>query len=847
MSLRSLATLSALAVCACSQGAMEQSHDPDSGPIDGTDAGPADAGPPDAGPPDAGPDGGGSPTAVEIENQHSGDPKWNVFTINNSHFTEAYADRVSASAGDRFQVMASSSRSVGAQWRLYRIGWYRGAGARLVSAGSHVALSTQAPCPADRTTGLVRCTWAPTFSVDIPTTAISGLYAVTIVRDDGYGTFVPIVIRDTRKAALVFQSSVPTYQAYNSWGGESLYTDSIGIAGAKALMVSFDRPYLSGHGAGDLFVAEAAMAKFLERYGYDVTYTTNLDVVRVGLDEVRRAKAFLSVGHDEYWPGAERDLMEQARDQGTSLVFLGANPAYWKIRTSDPGPDGNPRTITCYKQFPQRDPLAGTPEATGRFRDPPFNRPEDELVGAMYESFLLFPQPWVVNNADTFLTAGTGLRVGDAIPLLVGWEYDRTFADSTPGPVTVIGRSPLVDAEGRPSYAESTAYFAPSGAFVFASATIYWSPMTATDERVARMTANVLEAAAAVPVPPGLESPTAPQQQAPIAAWARSVGTVATGLTAPTSVVKLQDGSLLVSDPRAQKIFRIVDGMVTTFAGDGNPGGDPRFDNCAALRARFFQPTALAVDSTGVVYVADTENSAIRAILNDSQHTVVTFAGVMGAGGFADGVGSAARFDEPTAIFYDAPRARLLVADTANQRIRGIDIATARVTTVAGAGPGDEQDGPALIARFDAPTAVVAAADGRVFFVASGTTNGLVGSQMKMMRTDAAHTVVSLTTGGFGFADGSGSVARLLPQSGLAWDGQGLYVSDPGNYRIRRLVPGTDDDDTRVVTVAGTGRPGTADGSGDVASFTLPLGMQLQSDGTLLVADGTGSVRSITP
>jgi hypothetical protein len=840
MRLRSLGILAAFVACACSQGALEQPHDtPDAGPTGDTDGGPQTDGGGDGGPP--------PPTAIEVENRNSGDPKWNVFTVNNSHFTEAYADRVSASAGDRFQVMVSSNRSIGAQWRLYRLGWYGGAGARLVSSGSHVAVSAQPACPADRTTGLVRCSWTPTFSVDVPSTAISGLYAVTIVRDDGYGTFVPIVVRDARKAALLFQSSVPTYQAYNSWGGESLYTDSVGIPGGKALMVSFDRPYLSGHGSGDLFIAEASMATFLERYGYDVTYTTNLDVVRLGLGEIRRARAFLSVGHDEYWPGAERDLMEQARDQGTSLVFLGANPAYWKIRTSDPGPDGNPRTITCYKQFPQRDPLAGTPDATGRFRDAPFDRPEDELVGAMYESFLLFPQPWVVNNADTFLTEGTGLRVGDAIPLLVGWEYDRTFGDPTPGPVTVIGRSPVVDAIGQPGYAETTAYVAPSGAFVFASATIYWSPMTATDQRVARMMANVLQAAASVSVPAELDSPAAPQQQAPVAAWARSVTTIASGLQAPTGVVKLQDGSLLVADPRAQKIFRVVNGIATTFAGDGHPGANPNFDNCPALQARFFQPTSLAVDANGVVYVADTEDDVIRAIQPNSQHTVTTFAGALGTSGFADGVGPAARFTQPTSIFYDAPRGRLLVADTSNHRIRAIDVATARVTTIAGAGPGVPQDGPALSARFDAPTAVVAAADGRVFFVASGATDGVAGAPIKMIGTDPSRTVVSLTTGGFGFADGAGTAARLLPQTGLAWDGQALYVSDPGNYRIRRIVPGTDASSTRVLTVAGIGRPGSDDGTGDSASFVLPLGLQLQSDGTLLVVDGGGSLRSIVP
>ena len=760
--------------------------------------------------------------------------------LGESHYVEAYADRISAAAGDRVQVMASTSAAIGARWRLFRLGWYGGAGARRMTDPARIALSTQPRCPANATTGLVRCAWTPSFAVQVPQDAVSGLYVVTIVRDDGWGTFVPLVVRDARRADLLFQASVTTYQAYNGWGGESLYEDAAGVRGGKA-------PYLSGHGAGDLFVSEARLARFLEQYGYDVTYTTNLDVVREGAEGLRRARAFLSVGHDEYWAGAERDLLEAARDEGTSLFFLGANPAYWKIRTSDPGADGNPRTITCYKAAPAGDPLAGTPEATGRFRDVPFSRPEEALVGAMYESWLLFPQAWIVSAATSFLFTGTGLHNGDAIPLLVGYEYDRTFSEATPSPVTVLARSPLVDGEGRPGFAESTLYRVPSGALVFAAGTIYWSLGVETDARVARMTANLLEAAVGAPVPAALEQPAPPAQDPPIGTWASSVTTVASGLVAPTGIAQLGDGSLLVADPRAQQVVRLSGGATSVFAGDGHESDNASYDNCPARRARFFQPTSVAVDARGTVYVADTENSCIRAIFDDPSHTVVTFAGAMARPGFNDGQGRAARFLHPTGVTYDAPRGRLLVADTGNDSIRAVDVATANVTTIAGAGPGEEADGPAATARFNAPTSIAVAADGRIFFVASGTNRGLSGAQIKLIRTDADRTVVSLTTGAFGFADGPGNSARLLPQGGLVWDGSALYVADPGNYRIRRVVPGNDAASTRVFTVAGTGLPGTADGRGDVASFGVPLGMFRTADGTLLVADGLGAIRALKP
>jgi DNA-binding beta-propeller fold protein YncE len=286
---------------------------------------------------------------------------------------------------------------------------------------------------------------------------------------------------------------------------------------------------------------------------------------------------------------------------------------------------------------------------------------------------------------------------------------------------------------------------------------------------------------------------------------------------------------------------------MSAFAGDGHASNSPLYDSCPAKRARFFQPASIAVDEHGVAYVADTENSCIRAINADSGRTVVTVAGAIGLSGFADGQGKLARFSKPTGIAYDAPRRRLLVADTGNDRIRAIDLSTAAVTTLAGTDSGQPSDGPAAVARFNSPTAVTAAADGRVFFVASGASEGPYGSQVKMIGTDASRTVVSLTTGGFGFADGPGTSARLMPQGGLAWDGQALYVADPGNYRIRRITPGADAASTRVVTVAGTGSPGTADGPGDVASFVLPLGIVRATDGTLFVADGIGSIRAVTP
>src|SRR5581483_8577771 len=267
---------------ACQQGGslLDVSQAPDGGPDTRfpplTDGGPPDAGPPDAGPPDAGPfshPGWPPPrpgylNPIPAENQRQGDWSWNHIARSSGQI-EGYADRVSATAGDTVKLMVRTDQpGEGASWTLYRIGWYGGAGARAVLSGT-VQLGSQPACPVDPATKLVRCSWSPTFSVRIPQTAVSGLYLVRIVREDRYGVLIPVVVKDDRPADLLMESAVLTGQAYNNWGGSGLYSPP----GAFAVQVSFDRPFDIDFGAGQVLRYEALMARYLERYGYDVTYT----------------------------------------------------------------------------------------------------------------------------------------------------------------------------------------------------------------------------------------------------------------------------------------------------------------------------------------------------------------------------------------------------------------------------------------------------------------------------------------------------------------------------------------------------------------------------------------------
>jgi len=820
------------------------------GPLN--DAGTPDGGGADGGVPDGGAtDGGTTPrwppprlgyvNPIPAENARAGDANWRAgFTNPFAKQIEAYADRVSASAGETVRLMVRSDSSRTASWALLRLGWYGGAGARVLTSGT-TQVSAQPACLTEKGTGLVHCAWTPTFAVTIPRDAVSGLFLVRIVRSDNIGVLIPVAVKDQRPADLFFQSSVTTAQAYNDWGGESLYEDSNGITTGFAVMVSFDRPY-TGSGSGQVLSYEALMARFLERYGYDVSYTTNLDVAREGVSALLQRGAFLSVGHDEYWPTEERPAVQAARDQGVPLYFFGANPAYWKVRLSSPGVDGNARIITCYKQHPSADPFYGTAQQTGRYRDPPINQPEEALTGTMYESWLLFGQPWAVTNAAHPMYAGTGLRDGDKIPQLVGYEYDRPFGGGTPSPITVVAHSPLVDAEGKPGYSEATIYTSP--AFVFGAGTIYWArglDEALRDPRVERMTANLLQLGLSLPVPDPLMNVSVTGMTGANPAWASSVGTVATGMPGPAGVAQLPDGSLVVADPRVDRIWRVdASGAVAPYAGDGNPDGT-RYDNVPGLQARFFGPTAVIADAAGNVYVSDTHECVIRKIGNDANHTVSTAAGAMMSCATVDGIGSIARFNSPMGLAWQDP-SHLLIADSMSQAIRVLDVTTRLVTTLAVTHWGDDADGPASSANFYFPTAVAAAPDGRVFFLASSM------GKLKVIGTDAARTITTLVAGGLGFADGSGSSAQMEPQAGLLWNNGSLLVSDSANQRLRLVTPGSNAAATRVQTWAGSGQVGADDGPAAKASFQVPLGIARGSGGWFYVVDGAaGTVRIVRP
>jgi hypothetical protein len=416
---------------------------------------------------------------IQTENAKIGDPKWNAFkSPDNEHNMEGYADKDSVNLGEPIKFYINANPSVDSSYTLtvYRLGWYNGVGARKVAGPLSRTGRTQTIPSPDPATGMVQANWNNPYTLNIPKSWVSGIYIVTLVGNStGKGRYIPFVVRDMKRTSnYLFQVSTTTWQAYNAWGGKSLYdynsntlpvtSDTNPIPGAKAQArkVSFNRPYDDWAGLGLLPNWEINMVFFLEREGYDVTYQSDTDT-HMGSGGLLNHKAILSVGHDEYWSKAMRDNFETARAHGIGLGFFGADAAYWQIRmepTSAPLAKQANRTIVCYRDYAAlEDPLAknlitsDNSLVTSYWRDPLWaNRPENELIGIMY-SFWPVNGDIVTSKSDPKLAngtpshwiyTGTATKIGDALKGLLGYEADRVFSNGkTPANLKIIAVSSI--------------------------------------------------------------------------------------------------------------------------------------------------------------------------------------------------------------------------------------------------------------------------------------------------------------------------------------------------------------------------------------------------------------------
>ncbi len=439
--------------------------------------------------------------AIEAENCLPGNPssEWDVSGSGDPSL-QGFATDIGVNRGGTIHFKIKTDASSYAV-NIYRLGWYGGAGARKIAslAPSAVLPQAQPDCLNDGSTGLIDCgDWAESASWTVPSTAASGLYVARLVRSDtGGASHVLFVVRDDGgRSALLMQVSDTSWQAYNRYGGNSLY---VSTAADRAYKVSYNRPFTTrDYSSSYPFTHEIPMIRFLESNGYDVSYFTGVDADRGGT-LIANHKVYMTVGHDEYWSAAQRTNVEAAGDAGVHLVFLAANDVFWKTRW-EPSIDGSStpyRTLVCYKETYDGK-IDPAPFWTGTWRDarfsPPYDggRPENRLTGTLYtvdafrDDTLTVPdylgrmRLWR-NTPVASMAAGQSV----SFPELLGYEWNEDADNGArpPGLVRLSSTTLFVDQrlinEGY-TYAASSAthaltlYRRASGALVFSAGTMQW-------------------------------------------------------------------------------------------------------------------------------------------------------------------------------------------------------------------------------------------------------------------------------------------------------------------------------------------------------------------------------------
>ncbi len=391
---------------------------------------------------------------VVKENQRPGTTDWEI-PPGTSEAIAGFASTTYAAQGDHVTLYVTTAAA-----RLhvdaFRMGYYQGKGARLVWRSREVPGRRQPTCPRTAGTNMVACeNWAPTLSFKITKAFVQGDYLLKLVGSTGQQSYVPLTVWDpTSTAAYLVKNDVYTWQAWNPYGGYDFYaglgTCPPGVYPlcTRARVVSFDRPYAYGDGAGDFLSSEYPLVRFVEQKGLDVTYVTDVTVQQHPA-LLRAHRAMISLGHDECWSLTERQAADRAEAHGVNMIFFGASAIlrHVRLQASALGPD---REEIDYRDS-AADPLngKGNPlEVTGNtWSSPPTNWPEIDFVGEQYIGYLLAgaaPGPLVVaRGASSWIFRGTGLHSGSSVPGVVEGDLDEFDPGDHPSDLEILAHSPV--------------------------------------------------------------------------------------------------------------------------------------------------------------------------------------------------------------------------------------------------------------------------------------------------------------------------------------------------------------------------------------------------------------------
>lgn len=456
-------------------------------------------------------------SAVACENTQPGDPQsdW-MISGDGDETIQGYSTQMSVNVGDTVQFKINTPAK-SYHFDILRLGYYQGSGARKIASGLKPTATLPQSQPACQTfsdTGLVDCgNWAASASWTVPTTAVSGVYIAHLVRDDtGGSSWITFVVRnDASTSAILFQTSDETWEAYNTYGGNSLYQCTVACppgnpeAYKAAFKVSYNRPFhtaLDDSGHSWITSTELPMIRFMEANGYDMSYQAGIDTATRG-SLLLNHKVFVTSGHDEYVSYDQRANIETARDKGVNIAMFTGNELFWRTRweSSEAGTTTSGRTLVCYKDThfnAPTDPVTWT----GTYADPRFGtangggNPQNSLTGQFFNvnsgtTDITVPAQYAKlriwrNTPVANLTGSQSATLGAGLGTL-GYEWDLD-ADNGFRPAgvfdlssTVYGTAQVFSDYGSNTLNNQTAthnlteYRASSGALVFGAGTVQWS------------------------------------------------------------------------------------------------------------------------------------------------------------------------------------------------------------------------------------------------------------------------------------------------------------------------------------------------------------------------------------
>ena len=365
-----------------------------------------------------------NPGWVQRENLKKGDVKWDAgvplrFSADFARRTETpriegFLSSASATCGDTVSLTTVGSKKF--QVEIYRMGFYKNTGARLI-----------------------RTLTSPK-SITVDSKMVPGQYLLKLRSQKRASTFVPLVVTGSGANDLTFVSSVLTWQSYNQWGGESLYKGADGNRETAASVVSFDRPY-DGDGSGQFRYMEQPLVTLMEKAGLDINYITDLEVDS-NPEVFAQTRSIVLGGHSEYWTRGMRQHFDSAVASGINLIVFGGNTGY------------------AVTEIKSRDISGRTP-----YRE--IGQPESLLLGSQYFAMAI-RKDLVSNNLWPFSVLGIDAQIKG----VYGYEADTAMGTVGPG-VQVLARAVISPTE-KGFVAMSTYYTAPSGAAVVNMGTNAW-------------------------------------------------------------------------------------------------------------------------------------------------------------------------------------------------------------------------------------------------------------------------------------------------------------------------------------------------------------------------------------